>query len=114
MCGTIAYENITSKIGNLITYKDNQGSYHKAYWYGHAREESTQPPNSTRVIIPADSYTEKGISFEVPVNCAIDAWLIESPNFPHGGKGIFIITRQALPVELARVRHSRHPRFVRL
>ena len=109
MCGTIKYEGVARKIGDLVPYNGANGIQY-APWLGHSRQESAIPPNSTPVSLPVDSYTEKGVPFAVPTGKQIDAYLVSSPNFPQG-KGIFIITRPVTDEEKKLCTHPRHPRF---
>lgn len=111
MCGTLKYENVNHKIGQIVVAHTHDGGTRYTKWLGHIREENGPPklPHE-RVKIQVDEYTEAGVSFKVPPNMAIDAYLIKSENYPDG-QGVFIITRDAHPEELARCPHLRHPKF---
>jgi len=109
MCGTIAYENTSHKIGNLVAYQDEDRIL-RAPWLGHARQESPRPANSKLVKLIAETYTEKGVEFQVPQGKQVEAYLVKNSNFPKG-EGLFVITRDATPEELKRCPHPRHPRF---
>ena len=120
MCGTLKYEMTAKKIGNPISATPNQivsvqkgdGSMVMSRWLGHIREESGTPVLAHEPVkIYATQYTEKNVPFLVPLDKAIDAYLIFSDNYP-GGKGVFIITRKATNKELLRCKHPRHPRFI--
>jgi hypothetical protein len=111
VCGTIKYEGISRKIGDLVEYEvPPTRAIWTAPWLGHCREESGIPENATEVKIFAGSYTEKGVEFSVPPGKKINAYLIKSPHFP-GGEGIFLITRPVTQEELKRCQHPRHPKY---
>jgi hypothetical protein len=114
MCGSIKYENIAHKIGNLVTVFKQTGEKIEAPWLGHIRDDNPNPPaDKETVVIPVKEYTEKGVWFSVPENYAIEANLITNKAFPNG-YGVFIVTRNATKEELKKCSHPRHPRFLKL
>ena len=108
MCGSLKYEDISHKIGDMVTYVTQTGIASSAPWLGHSREESRDPANSETVFLPATSYFEKGVEFHIPDDETIEAFLVKSNNFP-AGEGIFIKTRPATPQEMKKCMHPRHP-----
>jgi len=120
MCGEIKYEGVGKLIGKLVIcnvknndkciYLTKEDQLNEANILGHSRIESKIPINSTEVIIPAKSYTERNIEFNVPERKGIAAFLIHSDNFPNK-KGLFIQTRSSTKEELIKCKHGRHPVF---
>ena len=125
MCGSLKLECRAKLIGNepvivksrpVIPITLSTGEEINAPILGFCREESNPPPNSIRGIIRATEYTERDskkglVSFQVPKNKVIAAYIVSNPNFPNG-KGIFIITRPVSLEEKLQADHPRHPKLV--
>jgi len=118
MCGSIGFEHIGKKIGNIQVTKMGKvpvqfpdGTIRELQWLGFSRKETAISPDAVEVKILAKSYTERGVKFFIPQQEAISAIVTSRSSFPEG-IGVFIRTRPATTKELQQCPHDRHPLFV--
>ena len=117
MCGSLRLEGVSKLLNKDIKVISRSGII-TTTWLGHARSESVGEKwskyNPERVDVAATAYTEKGCWFQVPQSMVIKAIIADDPKGERP-RGLYLLTRAALPIELDKAKrlgfpeHPRHP-----
>ncbi len=117
MCGTLARENVVSKLGSILPISSSNGEVFSGYWNNHARSETLEKWTSQgwkEGKLEVSSYTEgKGSKekvFFIPQDKAIKI-IYHSERFLHAANPFCVVTRESSTSEEKAV-HDRFPVLV--